>query len=140
MSSPIVGPIAPFNNPPIQPQNYQPSLFFITALSLGATTTVTTSIDHNYVLGQLVRLRIPSFYGSYQLNDQTGYVTSIPAANQVTLNIPSYICDPFIPTPPFGPNRPQISAIGDANTGSINSNGRISTSISVPGSFINISP
>lgn len=140
MSSPIVGPIAPYNNPPIMPQWFQPRLFFISDLTLGMTTTVTTSVNHNYVIGQRIRLLIPQNYGSVQLNDQEGYVISIPSANQVVVNIDSQFANSFISDPTYGPTMPQIVPIGDVNSGAINANGIGYTSTTIPGSFINISP
>lgn len=141
MSSPIVGPIPPFSNPPINPQYYQPSQFFISAISLGVQTTITTTANTNYVIGQLVRLLIPNGYGSRELNHRTGYVIAIPAANKVTLNLNSLNASPFIPTPNIHLSTlPQILAIGDVNTGSINASGRSPTQTLIPGSFINISP
>lgn len=142
--SAIVGPIPPYSNPPIEPQFFQPSVFYISAISLGQTTTITTSINHNYVLGQLTRLLIPSKYGAQALNEQQGYVIAIPALNQVTLDINSINSDPFISSPTFLPFQsktpPQIVAVGDRNSGTINANGRNPTGTFIPGSFINISP
>ena len=89
MSIPIVGPVPPYTNPPIEPQYYQPSKFYIEDVTLGRTTTVTTTEDHNYVIGQLVRLLIPSSFGCVQLNNTQGYVISIPASNEVELDIDS---------------------------------------------------
>ncbi len=140
----ISGPIPPYSNPPIEPQFFQPGVFIITAISLGQTTTVTTSVNHNYVLGQEVRLLLPSKYGASGLNEQTGLVISIPAANQVTLNINSSGIDPFIASPTFLPFQsktpPQITAIGDVNSGIISSTGRTIPTTNIPGAFINISP
>ena len=134
------GPTPPFNNPPINPQYYQPSAFVISAISLGATTTVTTTVNNNYVIGQLCRLLIPDQYGSRDLNEVEGIVINIPAANQVTLNIYSVGVNPFIANPSYGPTKPQILAIGDYNSGIISSTGRVIPTTSIPGSFINISP
>jgi hypothetical protein len=136
----LYGPIAPENNPPINPQYYQPSVFNISALSYGVMTTVTTAVDHNYVVGQQVRLLIPSPYGAQQLNEQEGTVISIPASDQVVVNINSIGTNPFISVPFYGPTPPQITAIGDINSGQINSNGATNTITYVSGSFINISP
>lgn len=136
---PYVGPIAPYNNLPIEPQYYQPQFFFISNISLGQTTTVTTTVNHDYVIGQECRLLIPQGSGCRQLNEITGFVTTIPAANQVTLNINSSMnVDPF--TPSTFTIKPQIVAMGDVNTGAINASGRSPTSTIIPGSFINISP
>lgn len=139
--SPFPGPTAPENNPPINPQFYQPNVFFISNITVGSpTTTVTTSVDHNYVIGQIVRLLIPATYGSFQLNEQEGDVIAIPAANQVVLNINSQNVNSFIPNPAYGPTKPQIVPVGDFNSGQINSSGRIQNKTYIPGSFINISP
>lgn len=137
---PFSGPQAPESNPPINPQYYQPSRFVISAITEGTSTTVTTLVDHNYVIGQLVRLLIPPTYGAQGLDEQQAYVTSIPALNQVVLNINSKGMNPFIPSPVFGPTPPQIVAIGDINSGQINDEGRINNLTYIPGSFIDISP
>ena len=136
--SAIVGPIPPYTNPPIQPQFFQPSRFVISAISLGPTTTVTTSINHNYVIGQEVRLLIPNGYGSTQLNGQQGIVLSIPASNQVVLDIFSIGANAFVNANIS--QQPQIIAIGDINNGIVSATGRIIPSTNVPGSFVNISP
>jgi hypothetical protein len=139
-SSPFPGPIAPENNPPINPQFYQPSVFIITAVSLGSTTTITTSVDHNYVIGQLIRLLIPFTYGCFQLNGQQGYVIQIPSSDEVVVNINSTQANAFIPSPSYGLTPPQIIAIGDINSGQIGSNGNVKINTYIPGSFIDISP
>ena len=145
----IGGPIAPFSNLPIEPQFYQPSQFVITGITLGGTTIVTmangtNSVIPNYVLGQLVRLIIPPKYGCRQLNEQQGYVISLPTTNSVEIGINSVGTDPFISNPTFLPNQsqtpPQILAIGDGNSGVVNINGRTNTGTFIPGSFIDISP
>ena len=92
----------------------------------------------NYVVGQLVRLIIPPSFGSRQLNETQGYVISIPSGNQVILNINSMNVDLFISS--TATTLPQILAIGDINTGAVNSNGRSNNFTYIPGSFINISP
>lgn len=134
------GPNAPERNPPIEPENFQPSRFVISAITLGSTTTVTTEEDHNYIIGQLVRTLIPPTYGTRQLNEQTSYVISIPADDQVVLNINSIAYDTFISSPTYGPTEPQIVAVGDVSSGIISSTGSSIPSTSIPGAFINISP
>ena len=134
----IFGPIAPENNPPINPQYYLPSVFDITALSLGNNTTITTSENHNYVIGQVIRLLIPQSYGAFQLNGLQGNVIAIPALNQVTVNIVSTQANAFQIGNTTTPA--QIIAIGDVNSGPINSQGRTNNGTFIPGSFIDISP
>ena len=132
------GPIAPERNPPIMPQYFQPSRFVITALSYGLSTTVTTSVNHNYVIGQEIRLLIPFTYGANPLNEQSGIVTSLPSANQVVVNINSLNANAFVSSPSYGPTKPQIVAIGDVNTGPTNT-GRTGNQTYINGSFLNIS-
>ena len=133
------GPVPPYSNPPIQPQNYMPSRFVISDITLGISTTVTTELPMNYVVGQLVRLLIPQGYGCVQLNGFYGYVIGIPAPNQVILNIDSsiQIFNEFINF--NGRTPPEIIAIGDINSGIISSTGRNMPETTVPGAFINIS-
>ena len=138
MSSPFSGPTPLYNNPPIQPQFYQPHSYDISNISLGSTTIVTTSVSNDYVIGQQVRLLIPLAYGSYQLNGSQSYVISLPAPDQVELsidsrqNVNSFISSSF-------PTKAQIIAIGDINSGAINTSNNPESTF-IPGSFINISP
>ena len=131
-------PIPPYSNLPINAQYYEPSRFFISDITLGPTTIVTTTEDNNYVIGQLVRLIIPNSFGTRQLNEQEAYVISIPNPDQVELDIFSSNYDPFISS--SATTQPQILAIGDTNTGTINPNARASTGTYIPGAFINVSP
>lgn len=144
----LSGPIAPESNPPIEPQDFQPGLFFITAITRGRTTTVTVSapswqnytINQSMYIGQLVRFDLTKPYGIRQINKQTGYVLSFPSSTQVVVDIDSSLYDPFISSPPTGKTDPQIVPIGDINQGAINSSGRTNQQTFIPGSFINVSP
>lgn len=138
MGSMFPGPVPPYTNPPIEPQFYIPSRFVISAIGLGQTTTITTTEDMNYVIGQQVRLFIPPTFGSIQLNGLQGLVISIPDDDQVILNIDSSIgVNQFINS--SASTKAQIIAIGDVNSGVTNSSGRVNTGTFIPGSFINIS-
>ncbi len=134
----ISGPIAPYSNVPIQAGFYAPNQFFISAISLGQTTVITTSVDHNFVISQEIRLIIPPSFGCRQLNEQSGFVLSIPASNQVRVSIYSLGGDSYIAS--TATTKAQILPIGDISNGQINSNGRVNSSLNIPGSFINISP
>lgn len=135
----IFGPVPAYNNPPIEPQYFKPSVFFISNILFGLNTTVTMTQNHNYVIGQEVRLLIPNGFGATKLNGKLGYVITIPASNQVIIAINSIGTDPFISNSLIF-TQPQIVSVGEINSGQINSNGRVSQSISIPGSFQNISP
>jgi len=132
-------PIPPYQNVDIEPQFYQPRRFVISGITLGVTTLVTTSVDHDYVIGQQVRLIIPSVFGCYQLNESFGYVLSVPTTSSVEVSIDSSKnVDAYISA--TSNQEPAILAIGDVNTGAINTQGRINQQTFINGSFIDISP
>lgn len=134
-------PIPAYQNTVPEPEFYIPSRFVIEDLALGITTLVTTTEDHNYVIGQECRLLIPSAFGSFQLNEVKGAVVSIPQSDQVELTIDSSInVDPYIASSETYPSVAQIVAIGDFNSGAINASGRIQNKTYIEGSFKNISP
>lgn len=132
------GPQPLYTNPPIQPEFYQPRMFFIDDITRGSNTTVTTTDDHDFVIGQVVRLIIPQEFGIRQLNGLQGIVISLPADNEVLVNIDSRFMNNFISS--SGGTQPQILPIGDENSGQINSSGRVNNLTYIQGSFINISP
>jgi hypothetical protein len=145
----IQGPIAPFSNLPIAPQNFQPSQFVITGITYGITTVFTLAnstngVAPNYVIGQEIRINMPKAYGARQLNGQTGFVLSLPTTNSVEVSINSVVTDAFISSPTFkfgqSATPPQIVAIGDISFGQINSSASIGLGTFIPGSFQNISP
>jgi hypothetical protein len=139
MSTPAIqGPVPPYSNVNINAQFYQPSVFVISAVSLGVTTIVTTTQNNNYSVGQEIRLIIPQTFGCRQLNGKIGIVLSIPMANQVEINIDSSKnVDPYQSS--SATTQAQIVAMGDINNGLISSTGRILPETQIPGSFINIS-
>lgn len=137
-TSVITFPVPAYQNVSIHPEFFRPKRFFISAITLGILTTITTTVDHDYVIGQLVRILIPYKFGTIQLNERTAYVVAIPSSNQVTLDISSIGMDPFVD--PGTTTKAQILAIGDINSGQINTNGRILQLTFIPGSFQNISP
>ena len=131
-------PIPAYSNVSIQAQFYKPRNYVISAITLGQTTTITTTVALDYVVGQLIRLLIPASFGTYQLNNRQGIVLSVPAANQVVVSIDSTQADAFKSS--TATTLPQILAIGDINSGAINTSGRVNNLTYIPGSFINISP
>ncbi len=139
MSDTVISfPIPAYSNVPIQPQFYKPRVWFISTITRGRTTLVTTTTDQDFVIAQLIRFIIPSSFGIRQLNEQQGYIISILSSTQVEIDIDSRFMDAF--TSSSATTQPQIVPIGDVGNGQINSNGRTNTGTFIPGSFINISP
>jgi len=134
----ISGPVPPYNNPPIMPQDYSPRTAFIEDITLGQTTNVEATTDLEFVVGQLVRLLIPPGFGCRQLNEVTGYVIDLVSSTTVTVAIDSSVgVDPFVSNP-TARNQPQIVPVGDVNLGVVNATGRRNTGTYIPGSFIHI--
>lgn len=141
MSNPfIVGPIAPENNPPIHPEWYASRAYSIEAIAQGITTLITTTDDHDYVVGQTVRTVIPSFYGMRELNGVLSYIISIPSPDQFVIDVDSTLFNAFIPDPSYGPTLPYVMPVGDVNSGYLSNTGRSVSFVGILGSFINISP
>lgn len=137
MGTVVTPPVPPYANLPIRANFYNPSRFVISNITLGQTTIITATEDMNYVIGQSVRLIVPMPYGTYQLDNMQAYVISLPADNEVEINIDSSQMNAFVAA--SNPQKPQILPIGDVNSGVINSNGLNATGIAIPGAFINVS-
>ena len=117
----------------LYPYLYFPGVSFITSITTGATTTISTTDAHNLVVGQEVAFRIPSAWGTIQLNSLPntlipgspiyGYVVSVTNYNTVVVNINStgytaFNSNQAVNTVP-GLSFPQMVAVGDVNTGGV---------------------
>lgn len=121
----------------LYPYLYFPGTAFISAITLGTTTTVDTTSAHNFVVGQEVAFRIPNSsahnWGTVELNSLPntltpgspvyGYVVAVTDYNTVVVNIDSSSYTAFNSNPDFadvpGLSYPQIVAVGDVNTGGV---------------------
>ena len=115
----------------LYPVLYAPGDSFISAITLGATTTVTTTAPHNFLVGQEVAFRIPTPWGTTQLNSLPnlvipgspiyGYVQSVTSSTVFVVNINSTAYTAFNSNQTFlsfpGLRYPQVVAVGDVNTG-----------------------
>lgn len=120
----------------LYPALYVPGTAFITAITTGATTAVTTTAPHNFQVGQEVAFRIQTAWGTSQLNSLPnvtipgspiyGFVTAVGSSTTMTVNINSSAYTAFNSNQPFatypGEQFPQVVAVGDANSGSLLSN------------------
>ncbi len=117
----------------LYPYIYFPGTSFISAITTGTTTTIDTTDAHNFVVGQEVAFRIPSQWGTVQLNSLPntltpgspvyGYVIAVTDYNTVIVNIDSSAYTAFnsnqtVASVP-GLSYPQIVAVGDVNTGGV---------------------
>ena len=124
-------PTGAFVRQVLNPFIYEPGVAYITAITTGATTTVTTTSPHNFVVGQQIAFRIPSVYGTTQLNALPNtsipgspvyyYVTSVTSntafvCNAVSTGYTAFNSNQTVASVP-GLQLPQVVAVGDVNTG-----------------------
>lgn len=119
----------------LYPYLYEPGTNVISAITPGTTTTIDTTDAHNFVVGQEVAFRIPTAWGTTQLNSlpntltpgspQYGYVIAVTDYNTVVVNINSSAFTAFNSNQALtggsaaGEQFPQIVAVGDVNTGGV---------------------
>lgn len=115
----------------LNPFIYVPEENVITAITLGASTTVTTAQYHNLEVGQEIAFRIPNQWGTIELNSLPntiipgspiyGYVTSVTDNWTFVCNINSSAFTAFTSNVAVsavsGLTFPQVVAVGDVNTG-----------------------
>lgn len=122
---------------------YSPHIVDIASISQSNSALVTTSIDHTFVIGQEVQFFIPPQYGMRQLNTLKGYIITIPATNEFTVNIDTTFFDAFvIPTHPaiIVIDPAQVAGIGDQNTGTLSPGGIPYYPNTIPGAYQNQPP
>ncbi len=117
----------------LYPFLYLPEDNFVSAVTLGNTTTIVTTMYHNFEVGQEIAFRVPSIWGPSGLNSLPnllipgapiyGYVVSITDNWTFVCNINSSaftaFTDNFTMTAATLPGLqyPQVLAVGDVNTG-----------------------
>lgn len=115
----------------LYPFLYPPQDNFISAITTGATTTIVTTEYHNFEVGQEIAFRIPTAWGTTQLNSLPnntipgspiyGYVVSITDNWTFVCSINSSSFTAYTANQPVssvpGLSFPQVLAVGDVNTG-----------------------
>lgn len=54
---------------------FQPAMRIISSITQADRAVITTSFDHDYVDGLIVRLYVPKEYGMYQIDKKSGVIT-----------------------------------------------------------------
>lgn len=122
---------------------YIPAINDLGSITQANPALVTTVADHNYVVNQQVQFFIPPQWGMTQLDTQKGYVLSIPASDQFTVNINTSNYNAFVtPTSPAYVviDPAQVSGIGGQNTGTLAPGGVLPLPQTVPGAYENQAP
>ena len=96
---------------------YKPAMRVIAGITQAPQATVTTTVDHGYLVGTIVRLDIAPTGGMLQVNQQTGTILTVPTPTTFTININTTYFDAFsVPSvwpPPY--NDSQVVPIGEDN-------------------------
>ena len=79
---------------------YMPAMRLITAITNANPAVVTTSFDHGYISGIVVRMDVPEADGMQEINGQTGTIT-VTGSDTFTIDIDTTFFSPFsIPMSP----------------------------------------
>lgn len=79
---------------------FQPAMRIVNSITNAVQALVTTSLDHQYIIGTFVRFYIPNGVGMEQINHQYGVILTIPTSTTFTVSIDTTNYDPFIiPSP-----------------------------------------
>ena len=75
---------------PVDPRFY-PRRRFITAITQAASAVITMSVTHGYIVGEIVRIVVPTEFGMTQINGLLGTITALTTGgtNTITVNINS---------------------------------------------------
>lgn len=74
---------------------FQPSMRLISAITNAENASITTTFDHDYEDGIIVRFYIPIYYGMRQLDNKTGTIT-VTGNTTFTVDIDTRTFDTFI--------------------------------------------
>jgi hypothetical protein len=106
---------------PVDPRFY-PRRRFITAITQAASAVITMSVTHGYIVGETVRIIVPTEFGMTQMNGLLGTITAInTGTNTITVNINSTaftaFAFPLSATAAGGINFAQVVPVGEAASG-----------------------
>ena len=106
----------------LESPTYQPAMRIINALTLAENATVTTSFDHDYLVGLIVRLLIPSEFGMIQANNLVGTIISVPGSGSFVVDIDTRGFDAFVlassavPLPWYINDYATVVPVGEVNS------------------------
>lgn len=112
---------------------YSPFVCEISNIAPGQETVITTSINHEFVVGNQVRIFMPPRWGMAEIDGKTGLILAV-TGDTLTVNIDSLNFTPFT-TPANITDYPQVIPVGDQNTGYTIQNGEQPAQLVIPGSF-----
>lgn len=93
---------------------YQPAMRLIESITQSSPAMVTTTFAHDYISGEIVRIKVPPTSGMQQINNKTGTII-VTGNTTFTIDIDSSLFDAYvIPVPEK--NCGQVVPIGEVNS------------------------
>lgn len=75
--------------------SFQYAMRVVTDITNATNAVVTTSVDHNYMTGLIVRLYVPRYYGMKQANRKKGTI-NVLSNDTFSIEIDTQNFDPFV--------------------------------------------
>lgn len=102
----------------VQNPTFQRAMRLISAITNSNPATVTTSFDHDYGTGDIVRLNIPRWFGMTQANKLVGTIT-VTGSDTFTIDIDTTKFDTFVipsPVPWYVDSYPSVTPVGEVTS------------------------
>lgn len=101
----------------IERPTYQPAMRIIETITNANPAVVTTTFDHNYLSGTIVRLLFPLGYGMEQAHELQGVIT-VTGDTTFSIAIDTTFFSPFTTPATFPEDRqyPQVVPIGEVSS------------------------
>ncbi len=96
---------------------FQPAMRVIASITNARPLVVTTTFDHDYITGEIVRLKVPNGFGMRQANNFKGAIT-VTGADTFTMDLDSTNFDAYaIPAEQPGHffTQGQVVPVGEVN-------------------------
>jgi len=74
---------------------FQPAMRIITSITNANPMVITTSFDHDYITGTIIKLNIPKGFGFQQANKFKGSIT-VTGTTMFTMDLDSTNFDPYV--------------------------------------------
>jgi hypothetical protein len=100
---------------------YKPAMRIISNITNDFPAQVTTTFNHNYITGLVVRLLVPTGYGMVQVNQLSGSIT-VTGDTTFTIDIDTRYFSPYTtPASPDDYQYPQTIPFGEVNSSLLSS-------------------
>ena len=102
-----------------QNPTFQQAMRLVTDVTNAIEPTVTTSFGHDYAVGLIVRIAVPSEFGMIQLHNKVGTILEVPTTDTFVIDIDTSNFDAFIdpvPEPWYLNDYAVVTPVGEINS------------------------